>query len=86
MSKLDVTPGRFYRDRAGHVWCCFSAEGRFGEHAARDCIRVADKRIEYFYQDGRYDSAGEREHTLILEVTYDNKDLSNDNQDLTTFI
>lgn len=59
--------GKFYRSRAGDIWCCYRVRPEQPEHAAADCVRVNDGRVEYFYLDGRYDSAGKREHTLIKE-------------------
>ncbi len=69
-----LEPGLFYRSRDGHIWCCFRLNhgrvlGEPGESAEAECVRVADNRIESFYRDGRYDSNGKREHTLISRAT-----------------
>lgn len=65
---IELQPGRFYRSRDGEKWCCFSRPGT-APHCAAHCVRVRDGRVEYFFIDGRYDSAGSREHTLIEEVS-----------------
>jgi hypothetical protein len=63
-----LVPGHFYRSRNSEVWCCFSLDEKKQKHCQADCVRVSDHRVEYFYVDGRYDGAGQREHTLISEV------------------
>lgn len=67
---MRLAAGSFYRSRDGEVWCCWRVRpNAFAEaHASADCIRVSDGRVEYFYLDGRYDSGGKREHTLVEEV------------------
>ena len=65
---LVLTPGKFYRSRDGHVWCCFKLSPFEPEQARARCVRVDDDRVEYFFGDGRYDSTGVREHTLVEEV------------------
>jgi hypothetical protein len=68
---MKLEPGKFYRSKCGETWCCFKTT-ILGEPQARaHCIRISDTRTEYFYEDGRYDSAGEREHTLVEEVSAD---------------
>jgi hypothetical protein len=64
--KLQV--GRSYRSRDGFVWVCYRIRPNHAVQARADCIRVDDSRVEYFYEDGRYDVAGKREHCLIEEV------------------
>ena len=67
---MELKVGSLYRSRDGEVWCCWRLRGKGApERAAVDCIRTLDGRVEYFFADGRYDEAGEREHTLVEEVT-----------------
>lgn len=61
---MKLEAGKFYISVDGFVWCCYKIDMKKEEHAQADCIRLYDNRIEYFYLDGRYDSAGNREHTL----------------------
>jgi hypothetical protein len=70
MSDQSVTlrPGHFYRSRDGEIWCCFRVRTEQGSATQCDCVRVSDRRLEYFYIDGRYDIKGDREHTLVREV------------------
>lgn len=68
MKKLSLYPGRFYKARNGEVWCCVSLELFREEHAQARCVKIQSERTEYFYRDGRYDTAGLREHTLVEEV------------------
>lgn len=65
--ELQLQPGKFYRDRDGGKWCCYRVRENPEPHAAADCIRVSDSRIEYFYSDGRYDGGGKRRETLVEE-------------------
>jgi hypothetical protein len=69
-SKLTLTPGLFYKSKNNQLWCCFNVDMTKEIHAQADCIRLFDERIEYFYIDGKYDSEGKREHTLIKQVDY----------------
>lgn len=62
---LQLRPGGFYESRAGDVWCCYRLDGDAPDRAKAQCIMVASGCREYFYEDGRYDYAGAREHTLI---------------------
>jgi len=66
--KLELIPGRFYLSKNDEVWCCFSVLKDNEEHCQAYCIRILDHRVEYFFLDGRYDSEGKREHSLIKEV------------------
>lgn len=52
------------------VWCCYRVDGSADPQNQAHCVRVSDGRIETFFLDGRYDSGGKREHTLI-EVLYE---------------
>lgn len=63
-----LEPGNFYVSKDGHVWCCFRVDDVNPEQAKASCIRVFDERVEHFFRDGRYDSGGQREHTLISKV------------------
>lgn len=65
---LRLKPGRFYVTEEGARWCCFRVDEKREKHCQAYCIEVATHRIEYFYLDGRYDSKGLREHTLVGEV------------------
>lgn len=69
---LALKPGKFYRARDGHIWCCFNVNRTQPAHAQAWCVRVdsahREHRVEYFFLDGRYDEAGKREHTLIEVV------------------
>lgn len=67
---MQLVPGKFYVARDGGIWCCFNVNRNKPEHAMADCVRVTDHRVEYFFLDGRYDSGGKREHTLVKEITY----------------
>jgi len=66
--KLELVPGHFYTAKDGERWCCFKVDASKPEHARADCVRVRDGRVEYFFLDGRYDSGGKREHTLLREA------------------
>ena len=66
--QLVLRPGKFYQAKDGEIWCCYRVRDNAAEHCKADCIRVSDSRVEYFFLDGRYDSAGKREHTLVKEV------------------
>lgn len=67
---LKLEAGKFYRAKNGWVWCCFRVSPEKSEHCQADCVLTEESssRTEYFYLDGRYDSAGNREHSLIEEV------------------
>lgn len=65
---MKLGAGKFYVSRDGFVWCCFRVNPSKEQHAYADCIRVADQRIEYFYEDGRYEGKGESENTLIKRL------------------
>jgi hypothetical protein len=65
---LRLKPGRFYVTEVGSRWCCFQVEERAESHRQAWCIEVATHRIWYFYLDGRYDTNGLREHTLVGEI------------------
>lgn len=65
---VELRAGGFYRSRAGFVWCCYRINEDAPEHAKALCIEVESGGKEYFFKDGRYDSAGKREHTLVMEV------------------
>jgi hypothetical protein len=67
-SPLRLKPGHFYRARDGAIWCCYGVNPREPVHARARCVLVASHRLEYFYEDGRYDREGKREHTLVEEV------------------
>lgn len=67
---MKLEAGKFYIAKDGFVWCCFQIDMRREVHARANCIRVLDSRIEYFYLDGRYDTHGEREHTLTEELSH----------------
>jgi hypothetical protein len=75
---LTLTPGKFYRSKDGHAWCCVRVRRRAEPQARADCVRVADLRVEYFYSDGRYDSEGKREHSLVEEIPWRDPDLDED--------
>lgn len=66
--KLEL--GKYYRAKNNDVWCCFRIDTSKQSHAQADCILTEgnSSRVEYFYLDGRYDSAGQREHCLVEEV------------------
>jgi len=66
---MKLIPGHFYRSHDQSLWCCFKVNAQQEKHAQAHCVRVSDHRIEYFYLDGRYDEKGEREHTLIEDMT-----------------
>lgn len=66
---MKLGAGKFYVSRDGFVWCCYKIDPSAEAHAFAHCIRVTDQREEYFYEDGRYDSKGEREHTLVKRIT-----------------
>lgn len=69
-STLTLRPGRFYLSRDGTAWCCYRVDPEAEPHCQARCIQVfSDDRSEYFYLDGRYDAEGQREHTLVLEVS-----------------
>ena len=67
-----LRPGAFYRSRAGDTWCCVRVDDRAplpsAEHRRAACVRTTDFRVEWFHVDGRYDTAGERDHCLVYEV------------------
>lgn len=67
---LKLKPGRFYRSKAGGVWCCYQVKLDAALQCQARCIQLntAD-RVEYFYLDGRYDRDGQREHCLVEDVT-----------------
>lgn len=65
---MNLEVGKHYVSRDGYVWCCFQHSPGFGEHAEFFCVRLTGHRIEYFNADGRYDSDGVREHTLLREA------------------
>lgn len=62
---LKLEPGKFYRARNGYVWCCYRVRPGAEKQARASCIQVEDAREEYFYEDGCYDTKGDREHTLV---------------------
>jgi hypothetical protein len=64
---LRLQPGHFYLSKGGDIWCCYRLRKLAPEHAAADCINTMTSEVEYFYIDGRYDEAGQREHTLVKE-------------------
>lgn len=67
-TKLVLTPGHFYKSRAGDVWCCFRVSPEARLHAQADCVAVEGSgRSEYFYRDGRYDAEGKSDLTLVEE-------------------
>lgn len=72
---MKLTPGRYYTARNGAVWLCISAKAERPEQAYAYCVREQDNHIEYFYEDGRYDYEGKREHTLIAELPRGFKEL-----------
>ena len=63
-----LVPGKFYRAMNHYAWCCYKVTASNEPHCKAYCVRVEDGRIEYFYIDGRYDSDGKSEHTLIDEL------------------
>jgi hypothetical protein len=65
---LRLRPGGFYESRAGDVWCCYRIDGDAPDRAKARCVMVESGRHEYFFEDGRYDSGGAREHTLVRVV------------------
>lgn len=68
---MKLVPGRFYKARNGEIWCCYALDGDAPEHCRAWCIWVPSRgrpRVEYFYEDGRYDTEGKREHCLVQEV------------------
>jgi len=65
---MKLTPGKFYASKDGFIWCCFRLALGEPAHCRAGCIRISDGRVEQFYTDGRYDSKGEREHTLVREM------------------
>jgi hypothetical protein len=67
---MKLAAGKYYVSRDGFVWCCYRFDPNAEEHACAHCIRVADDRIEYFYEDGRYEEKGEREHTLVRRIQF----------------
>ena len=73
--KLEL--GKFYRAKNGWVWCCFRLNPHRSEQCQADCVLTEEnsERVEYFFLDGRYDFAGNREHTLIEEVPAGTKGL-----------
>jgi hypothetical protein len=56
--------GRFYKSRAGDVWCCYRSISYEAVHCV---LTVGTGRIESFFADGRYDVGGKREHCLVEE-------------------
>lgn len=66
-ARVRMFAGRFYRSKDGDIWCCFKVDPTRPEHCQASCIRVDDARVETFYADGRYDDAGQREHTLVMQ-------------------
>lgn len=68
---LKLKAGGFYKARNGAIWCCYRIDSNASAHAVAKCIAIATFTrpwTEYFYIDGRYDSEGKREHTLIAEL------------------
>ena len=65
---MKLEPGRFYESRNGHAWCCYKVKPDAEKHCRAYCVRVDDGRVEYFFEDGRYDEKGQREHTLVREL------------------
>ena len=65
---MKLAAGKFYVSRNGLVWCCFKVDPRAEEHTYAHCIRIYDSRIEYFFQDGRYERKGTDEHTLVRRL------------------
>lgn len=70
--KIDLRPGRFYKDRSGRVWCCVYR----GDQCAR-CVMAVDDAEEAmgFYVDGRYAKNGDSGLCLISECTVDGRDI-----------
>lgn len=71
--KLSLKPGRFYKDRAGNLWCCYDY---FGKDQVI-CVAVRSsrggrirERTETFFNDGRYDVTGTRDFCLVKEVDF----------------
>ncbi len=69
--KIQLKIGGLYEAKDKERWACFQVDMSKPEHAVALCIQQSTLRIEYFYLDGRYDSRGKREHTLIKEITAD---------------
>jgi len=67
---MTLQPGGFYVSIDCELWCCFRVDPDAAEHVRARCVRVSDGRIESFYGDGRYDAAGTREHTLLVEASF----------------
>jgi hypothetical protein len=68
--KMTLKQGHLYKDKQDSLWCCFFIRSKDpNNHMAADCIRVDDKRIEYFYLDGRYDEEDRSKMCLVKEVT-----------------
>lgn len=65
---MQLQPGKFYVARDGSIWCCYRVNKNKQVQAQADCVCVDNDRLEYFFIDGRYDSSGRRELTLIKEV------------------
>jgi hypothetical protein len=65
---VKLEPGHFYTSRNGEIWCCYKVDAKASEHARVFCVRTTDGRVEYFFEDGRYDEQGQREHTLVAET------------------
>ncbi len=65
---LTLKAGKFYKDKANKVWCCFKVDTKFDICCQAFCVETETGRVEYFFLDGRYDADGLREHTLIEEL------------------
>jgi len=74
--KLALAPGHFYKSRAGDVWCCYRVYSHRPPHCQARCVKVSGGQVEYFFADGRYDSKGDREHTLVSECGPEGGDLT----------
>jgi hypothetical protein len=73
---VKLQAGHFYKSRRGDVWCCYYVDPRCeATQAQAYCVHAiatigfTDARTECFFLDGRYDSDGKREHTLIAECS-----------------
>lgn len=64
--KLKLRVGGRYMSRNGKEWVCFSDSVKI--HESHICIRVSDRRVEYFYSTGVYTDHRESEHDLLEEI------------------
>lgn len=67
---MKLTPGKFYADRGGNIWCCYKADESEREHCQARCANIRYNHIEYFFLDGRYEEHTTSFKDLVEETEY----------------